>query len=310
MVYLGASLRATTKGRVTPRAETSRGRRGGAVPSRASSERGEGGRPERGRAAPRAAAPPRTAAATAGEPCRFRARASVRCGENGRVSPGNPRLSSARDTASASATSASRPAPQPTQTTFAGPRGGKHPMPSSSRSKRRHARGRRARRAADVLHAVVGKLVEETKRQVALGGGHPPELAFGKADVPRARVTRRAPDRERRRRGRRGSTSSLLSPRLLSPRLLLVGLGEKPPLRAGLAAERRVSRADRAVPAEVLEAVRALLDEKPLEHLLALLAEEIRRVVFVFLAPAHGGMIGPAGRLVAAGGIEPPTKGL
>ena len=49
----------------------------------------------------------------------------------------------------------------------------------------RRASSRRGRRAADVLHAAVGKLVEETKRQVALGGGHPPELALGKADLVR-----------------------------------------------------------------------------------------------------------------------------
>ena len=120
----------------------------------------------------------------------------------------------------------------------------------------RHARGRRARRAADVLHAILGKLVEKTKCQVALGGGHPPELAFGKADV--TRVERRVEHRIVNGDGEEGADLRLL---LLFFCLVLVGLGEKPSLRAALAAEREVSRADRAVPAEVLEAVRALLDE-------------------------------------------------
>ena len=126
----------------------------------------------------------------------------------------------------------------------------------------RHARGRRARRAPDVLHAIFGKFVEKTKCQVALGGGHPPELAFGKADVMRAgrRVEHRIVNGD----GEEGADLRL--PLLL--RLALVGLGEGPRLRAGLAAERRVSRA------------------------------------------AHGGIIRRPRRLVAAGGIEPPTKGL
>src|SRR5512140_1627420 len=154
----------------------------------------------------------------------------------------------------------------------------------------RRARGRRASRGTDVLRAVFGKLVEEAERQVALRGGHPPELALGKADA-----TRRERSVERRVLNGDGEEGADLRPLLLFV-CLLVGLGEEPRLCAGLAAERRVSRADRAVPAEVLETVRALLDERALGHLLASLAKDVRRRVVVVLAPAHAGIIGENGR--------------
>jgi hypothetical protein len=130
---------------------------------------------------------------------------------------------------------------------------------------------------------VFGKVIEKTECQVALGGGHPPELAFGKADAARGerRLEHRIAD------GDGEESADLRLPLLLFFCLFLVGLREEPRLGAGLAAERRVSRADRAASAKVLEAVRALLDEHALEHLLAPLAEMIRRVVFVFLSPAH-----------------------
>ncbi|MCM3875121.1 MAG: hypothetical protein NEA02_01755 [Thermoanaerobaculia bacterium] len=124
---------------------------------------------------------------------------------------------------------------------------------------------------------------------MALGGGHPPELAFRKAGEAgfESRVEQRVANGD----GEKGADLRLLL--LLFFRLLLVGLGEEPSLRAGFAAERRVSRADRAGPAEILEAERALLDEHPLGHLLTLIAEDVWRIVVVLLAPAHGGMIGP-----------------
>ena len=169
----------------------------------------------------------------------------------------------------------------------------------------RHARGRHARRAADVLHSVFGKLVEKTKRHVALGGGYPPELAFRKVDATRGE--RRVEHRIANGDGEEGADLLLL---LLFFCLFLVGLGEEPRLRAGLAAECCVSRADRAVPAEILEAVRTLLDEHALEHLLAPLAEEIRRGVFVVLSPPHGGIIGASREAGGGGRNRTADKGL
>src|SRR5664279_599575 len=245
-------------------------------------------------------APLRTAAATAEEPCRLRARANVRCGENGRRSPGNPRPRSAREIASASATRASA---DPDDLRRAPLR--KTPEALQLETEARHPRGCRACRAADVVHAVFGKLVEKMKRQVALGGGHPPELAFGKVDAMRGE--RRVEPRIANGDGEEGADLLLL---LLFFCLFLVGLGEEPRLRAGLAAERRVSRADRAVPAKTLEAVRALLDEHALEHLLALLAEDVRRVVFFSVAPLHGGIIGASREAGGGGRNRTADKGL
>ena len=133
---------------------------------------------------PAATAPLRTAAATAEEPRRFRARQREVRGERPCVARKSPARERARDRLrERDERLASRTAADPDDLRRAPRR--KAPDALQLEVEARHARGRRARRATDVLHAVFGKLVEKTKCQVALGGGHPPELAFGKADVTR-----------------------------------------------------------------------------------------------------------------------------
>src|SRR5450759_5237712 len=168
----------------------------------------------------------------------------------------------------------------------------------------RHARGRRACRATNVLHAVFEKLVEETKCQVALSGKHPPELAFWKVDATRGerRVEHRIADGD----GEEGADLRLS----LLFILVFVGLGEEPGIRAGLAAEREAARADGAGPAEVLEAEGTLLDEHPFGHLLTPFAEEVGRSVVILLAPAHGGMICASGEAGGGGRNRTADKGL
>ncbi len=160
---------------------------------------------------------------------------------------------------------------------------------------RRFRRGR-ARRAAGVLDAAFGKLLEETKGQMSLRWGHPPKVAFGK---PSSQAAERF--FERRVVNGDGEKSADPGPSLLLF-LALVGIGEEPRVRAGLAAEHRVSRANRAVSAEVLGTVRALLNEHARERLLAPLAEKVGRGVFVFPAPRHDGIIG-ASREAGRGGL-------
>ena len=148
---------------------------------------------ERGRECPRAAALRRTAAATADEPRRFRARARVRCGENGRVSPGeSPALERGRETPPRARRAPRGPRRSRPRRLSPGPRGGKHPTPSSSRSKGAAPAAAAPAAARTSSTRSSGSVVEEAKRQVALGRGHPPELTFGKAARRVRRGTRRA----------------------------------------------------------------------------------------------------------------------